>query len=150
VSAGAAGDGERGPPHPTFLEVRIGARLPAVRILNDLLDVTLRAVGVDEGTRHDLTLGVAELIANVVEHEGGTGEVGLRLDVLPRDLRLTVSSSGAAFDLDGAIARARDRDPLESDTEGGLGLPMLVALFDEVRLDHHVGQGNRITLRKAR
>jgi hypothetical protein len=68
--------------HPTFLEVRIGARLPAVRILNDLLDVALRAVGVDEGVRHDLTLGVAELVANVVEHEGGAGEVGLRLDVL--------------------------------------------------------------------
>jgi anti-sigma regulatory factor (Ser/Thr protein kinase) len=142
--------GDLTPAHPTFLEVRICARLPAVRILNDLLDVALRAVGVDDGTRHDLTLGVAELIANVVEHEGCDGEVGLRLDVLPADLRLTVSSAGPAFDLDGAIARASERDPLESESEGGLGLPMLVALFDEVRLDHHVGQGNRITLRKAR
>lgn len=139
---------------PTFLGLRIGAQLGAVRVLNDLLEVAMRAMGLDPELRHDLTLGVAELVANVCEHEGGgrDGEVDVRLDVTEGEVRVTVLSSGDEFDLQGAIERAQARDPfeaLDADDEGGRGLLLLVGLFDEVRLDREDGK-NRITLRRAR
>lgn len=132
-----------------WLELKVGARLAAVRVLNDLVDVALRSLAVGDELRHDVTLGVAELVANVCEHEygGREGDVGVRLDVTHEDVRVTVLSDGATFDLEAALARARDRDPLE--TDGGRGLVLLDALFDEVRLERDDGK-NRITLRKAR
>lgn len=140
----------------TFLELRIGARLAAVRILNDLFEVALGALGVSEGLRHDLTLGIAELVANVVEHEyagaEGLGEVLVRLDVRDDEVLVTVVSHGPAFDLQGALDRAAAHDPLEaleSDSDGGRGMLLLTGLFDEVRLDREAGK-NRITLRRAR
>ena len=133
----------------TWIELRIGARLAAVRVLNDLLDVALRSLAVDDDLRHDVTLGVAELVANVCEHEygGRDGDVGVRLDVSHEEVRVTVLSHGRAFDLDAALVRATKLDPLE--TDGGRGLVLLTGLFDEVRLERDQDR-NRITLRKAR
>jgi anti-sigma regulatory factor (Ser/Thr protein kinase) len=132
-----------------WLELKVGARLAAVRVLNDLLDVALRSLELGDDLRHDVTLGVAELVANVCEHEyaGRDGDVGVRLDVTHDEVRVTVLSHGRAFDLEGALVRARSRDPLE--TDGGRGLVLLEGLFDEVRLERDADQ-NRITLRKAR
>ncbi len=137
----------------TFLELRTGATLQSIRVLNDLLEVALRALGIEESLRHDLALGVAELVANVCEHEYGEGEdgvVALRLEGGPREIRLAVTSQGPRFDLEGALRRAAESDPLEALQGSGLGLPMLAELFDA--LDHHYeeGVGNRITLRKQR
>lgn len=137
----------------TFLELRTGATLQSIRVLNDLLEVALRALGVEEALRHDLALGVAELVANVCEHEygeGGSGEVTLRLEGGPRELCLAVVSQGAPFDLAAALARAEANDPLEALQGSGLGLPMLVSLFDAVDHRYEQGVGNRITLRKVR
>ncbi|MCO5171806.1 MAG: ATP-binding protein [Planctomycetes bacterium] len=135
----------------SFLELRIGVDLGAVRVLNDLLEVAMRALGLPGELRHDLTLGVAELVANVCEHERGgrDGKVDVRLDVRDDEVRVTVLSSGEAFDLEGAIARAQARDPLDDEGDGGRGLLLLVGLFDEVRLDRDDGR-NRITLRRRR
>ena len=144
----------RGATAATFLELRLGARLAAVRVLNDLFEVALAALGVSEALRHDLTLGVAELVANVCDHEyaGAEGEVLVRLDVREDEVRVTVVSQGAAFDLQGALDRAAAHDPLEAlenDVDGGRGLLLLTGLFDEVRLDREADR-NRITLRRAR
>ena len=134
-----------------FIEVRLGATLTGVRVVNDLVDIALRAVGVEEALRHDVTLGVAELVANVVEHEyrGRPGEVAIRVDAPPGGLSLTIDSGGPTFDLAAAIARARARDPLEDPGEGGLGLCMLLALFDDVRHEPRAG-GNRLVLTRGR
>lgn len=135
----------------TFIEVRLGASLVGVRVMNEIVDAAMRALGVDEGTRHDVTLGVAELVANVVEHEyrGRQGDVAIRLDAAPGRLALTIDSAGPAYDLGAAIAKARGRDPLRDSSDGGLGLGMLVAMFDDVRHERRP-EGNRITLVKGR
>ena len=76
--------------------------------------------------------------------------VTVTLDARDGDLLLTVSSPGPRFDLDAAIERAKDRDPLADLDGGGLGLPLLLGLFDAVSNDYSEDQGNRITLRKQR
>jgi anti-sigma regulatory factor (Ser/Thr protein kinase) len=136
----------------SFLEMRTEAVVGSIRVLNELLEVTLSALGAADALRHDLALGLAELVANVCEHEledGGDGAVGVTLDARSGDLLLTVSSAGPRFDLEAALARAADRDPLENLDGSGLGLPLLVGLFDTVSNDYAAEQGNRITLRKA-
>lgn len=135
----------------TWLEVKLGAGLAAVRVVNDLLDVALRAAFVDELTRHDTTLAVAELVTNVVEHErpalGDRAEVSIRVDVGDAELVVTVTSPGAGYDVERHIAEARERTTLEESTEGGMGLLILASLFD-VKAGK-VPSGHQILLRRA-
>lgn len=135
---------------PAFLELRTRAAFASVRVLNEILEVALRELAVEESLRHDVALGVAELVANVHEHEyrGRDGDVTVRLEVAPRVVALTVESQGPRFD---PFARPEEaKDPIEELEAGGLGIPLLQGLFDEVRHDYVDGVGNRITLRKAR
>lgn len=138
-------------PTITYLELRTGASLSSIRVLNELLEVASRALGVDPSLQHDLALGVAELVANVVEHEleGSNGEVLVRLEHSGDQLVLTVSSSGPPFDLEAALAHAANHDPLAELQGSGLGLPLLVALFDKIEHDYDAELGNRISLRRA-
>ena len=134
----------------TFLELRTGAALSSIPVLNELLDVATRALGVDGATAHDLALGLAELVANVVEHElrEQQGSVTVRLEQSEGELALFVESQGPEFDLNAALERAAQRDPLAELDGSGLGLPMLAVLFD--RIDHSYEQGqNRIVLRRS-
>lgn len=137
-----------------FLELRIAPVFSSIRVLNDLLDVALRALGEDDAIRHDLALGVAELVANVCEHEVGPdaatqSEVVVRLEIAPNLLQLIVTSAGPPFDFDAALEQAKTYDPLENLDGSGLGLPLMVGLFDSV--DHaYEAAKNRITLSKKR
>lgn len=141
-----------------YLEVRTGAALRSIRVLNELLEVALRALEVEDAIRHDLAMGVAELVANVCEHEYEAGplrnpdggDVGLRLDGTSGEIRLTVTSQGPPFDLGAALDRARNHDPLEALEGSGLGLRMLDALFDAIDHAYEQEVGNLITLRRAR
>jgi anti-sigma regulatory factor (Ser/Thr protein kinase) len=129
-----------------FLELRTGARLSSVRLLNEVLGVALRQLGVAEALCHDVTLGVAELVANVHEHEYAgkqEGDVVVRLDLAKDALEVSVESKGPRFDPT-APTEAREPD-LEA---GGLGLPLLHGLFDRVSHSYDAHRGNRVTLRK--
>ena len=98
-------------------------------------------------------LGLAELVANVCQHEyaneGDRSGVTVTLDARG-DLTLTVTSQGPEFDLQAAIERAQSRDPLAALEGSGLGIPLLVALFDDVSNAYEAERGNRITLVKRR
>jgi anti-sigma regulatory factor (Ser/Thr protein kinase) len=133
-----------------YLEMRTGASLRAARVLNELIDVALRELDVDEATRHDVAMGVAELVANVHEHEyhGAKGDVLVRVDLQPDALRVTVESKGPKFDPTAQAVEAPD--PELALEVGGLGFPLLHGLFDSVEHDYEEGRGNRITLTKRR
>ena len=130
-----------------FLELRAGASLAAIRPLSELLGVALRALGADAAAQHDLSLAVAELVSNLQQHEygGGEGEVGVRLVKEAAALRLEVRSGGPAFDLQGALAQAAASP--EGFQGHGLGLPLLVGLFDSIACHQEAGQ-NCFVLRK--
>jgi anti-sigma regulatory factor (Ser/Thr protein kinase) len=140
----------RQPAAISFLELRTSAALSSIRVLNDLLEVACRALGLKSELVHDLALGVAELVANVVKHELAEqpGEVVVRLEQVEQELVLTVVSAGPPFDLDAALDQAEARDPLQDLDGSGLGLPLLLGLFDRIEHDYEVGRGNRIALRR--
>jgi anti-sigma regulatory factor (Ser/Thr protein kinase) len=137
----------------TYLEVRVPAVLASIRVINEILDVGLRELEVSDALRHDVALGVAELVSNVHRHEyrgRGDGDVVVRLDLDPRLLKVTVESHGPRFDPSAVATEAPD--PLESAElePGGLGIPLLHGLFDEVRFDYEDGRGNVVVLKKRR
>jgi anti-sigma regulatory factor (Ser/Thr protein kinase) len=132
-----------------FLELRTGAGLSSVRVLNEVLGVALRQLGVAEALCHDVTLGVAELVANVHEHEyqgKQGGDVVVRLDLAKDALEVTVESKGPRFD---PTAPREAREPDDELEAGGLGLPLLHGLFDRVSHSYDDDRGNRVTLRKV-
>lgn len=133
-----------------WLELALGAELRAARTVCGLVEVALGALGLDPALRHDVTLALAEVITNVVEHEyaGAPGLVRLRLEVTRERLWVEVESQGPAFDLVAAVRRAAERDPLEGLQGSGLGLVLVGSLFDEVKSDHEPGRGNVVKLVK--
>lgn len=139
----------------TYFEVRMPAVLASIRVINEILDVGLRELGVEAGLRHDVGLGIAELVANVHRHEyqGRTdGDVVVRIDLDAQSLQVTVESHGPRFDPLAAELPKEAPDPLDLPEleAGGLGFPLLHGLFDEVRYDYVDGRGNLVYLKKRR
>ena len=135
---------------PVSLELRCTALLSSVPVLNELLEVAMKALQVEASVRHDVTLAIAELVTNLYRHEygGREGEVGIGLQAEDRILQITVESTGAPFDLAAALKKAEERDPLEELTTGGMGLQLIDTLFDNFESTHEEGVGNRIVLQR--
>jgi anti-sigma regulatory factor (Ser/Thr protein kinase) len=142
-------------PAATYLEVRVQAVLASIRVINEILDVALRELKVHEAVRHDVALGIAELVANVHRHEyqgREDGDVVVRIDLDQELLKVTVESHGPRFDPTAVEAPTEAPDPLDLPEleAGGLGIPLLHGLFDEVKFDYEEGRGNLVVLKKRR
>ncbi len=139
----------------TYLEVRMPAVLASIRVINEILEVGLRELKVEPSLRHDVALGIAELVANVHRHEyqgREDGDVIVRIDLDSATLQVTVESHGPKFDPLAAELSKEAPDPLDLPEleAGGLGFPLLHGLFDEVKYDYEEGRGNLVYLRKRR
>ena len=98
--------------------------------LNDFLDESLADLPLTRAFKHDLRLAAEETLANIFEHgyaSNSEASVDIDLTVNERDVRLTFTDSGKAF------------NPLEQDnqgaqhdrSEGGMGLLLVNSLTDE-------------------
>lgn len=95
--------------------------------------------GLDAGRVFDLKVAVSEACANAVEHSGGThAPLELCAWFHPDRLVFEIADSGGfRVPQGGRNARADVR---------GLGLPLMVALMDEVRIRKTPGGGTNVTL----
>lgn len=95
--------------------------------------------GLDAGRVFDLKVAVSEACANAVEHSGGT-QAPLELCAWfhPDRLVFDIADSG-----DFRVPQARQSPRTDS---RGLGLPLMVALVDEVRIRRTPGGGTNVTL----
>ena len=95
--------------------------------------------GLDEERVFDLKVAVSEACANAVQHSGGThAPLELCAWFHPNRLVFEIADSGD-FRVPQADRSAR------ADTRG-LGLPLMVALMDEVRIRKTHGGGTNVTL----
>jgi serine/threonine-protein kinase RsbW len=80
----------------------------------------------------DLKLALTEACTNAVRHayDGGEGSVEITYELHPDRLVVEVSDDGEGFDLEPAPAVAGDDELVE----GGLGIAIIRALADEVRV----------------
>lgn len=119
--------------------------LDAVHAL--LAELWADAPDVGEGDRARLTIAVAELVGNVVEHgrTAGGGAPRLALEVDAEDARLL-----AVLEDDGVGYPPRGDLPADELAESGRGLALVYAALDEVGYERRDG-GNHwhLVLRRA-
>ena len=93
----------------------------------------------DEERGADLRLAVSEACTNAIQaqlaaHEGSEPEapIVLRCEVGPGRIELAVQDHGGGFDPSGLDAHPAVTDPARLDYEGGLGIPLIRLLADEL------------------
>jgi serine/threonine-protein kinase RsbW len=95
--------------------------------------------GLDAGRVFDLKVAVSEACANAVEHSGGAHA--------PLELCAWFHPDRLVFEIaDGGDFRLPQAERSAHTDTRGLGLPLMVALMDEVRICKTPGGGTNVTL----
>lgn len=98
-----------------------------------------RSVGLDADRTFDLKVAVSEACANAMEHaRGPSGRVDVCAEVKGDRLLLEITDNGAFTGPDPSRSEARDHR--------GLGLPLMIALMDEVAVRRVPDVGTVVTL----
>jgi serine/threonine-protein kinase RsbW len=105
--------------------------------MRGLVEAFGRAAGLDDARVYDLKVAVSEAAANAIEHGSCDGVLGVQGKCSPERLTITVSSPGAFKPRAGG-------DPARS--HRGMGLPLILALLDEVTITNLPDGGARVTL----
>jgi anti-sigma regulatory factor (Ser/Thr protein kinase) len=122
--------------------------------LGELLAFIERAcarAGLDPGVAFDVRLATEEVVTNVIEHgyagAEAPGPLTLRFHRDARQVVVTIDDLAPPFDP--ATIRPTDTGaPLEQRRIGGLGWHFVNQVMDEVRHEHRLPRGNRLTLVK--
>jgi len=122
----------------TCRQVSLEARPGSLRAVRHFVDEVAEAAGLGEEGAFDLKVAVSEACANAVEHASAPGGALEICAQLFAD-RLTVHiTDPGGFQLS-------TRNPHRQD-ERGLGIPLMVALMDEVRFARTKGSGTTVSL----
>jgi serine/threonine-protein kinase RsbW len=122
--------------------------------LADLLSFVQRAcerAALDADVAFDVRLATEEVVTNVIEHGYAgadvPGPIAVRFRREPRQVVITIDDLAPPFDP--ATIRPPDPTaPLEARRIGGLGWHFVRRVMDEVRHEHRLPRGNRVTLVK--
>lgn len=100
----------------------------------------------DDERSADLRLAVSEACTNAIQAQlagaaaGGSLEpIVLRCRVEPARIELAVQDHGGGFDPSGLDAHPEVTDPARLEFEGGLGIPLIRMLADELRFERSPG-----------
>ncbi|GAB4250875.1 MAG: anti-sigma B factor RsbW [Thermoleophilia bacterium] len=108
-----------------------------LREVRSFIEEIAKELGLGEEEAYDLKVAVSEATANAIEHSGGLTYLEICAHLHPD--RLTVEIS------DGGDFRLAPRRP-DSSSGRGLGLPLMVALMDEVRIYKTPEKGTTVAL----
>ncbi|TMR21150.1 ATP-binding protein [Nonomuraea turkmeniaca] len=127
------------------MEATIALRLPrdaaSVPLIRQMLDGTLRSLGVEQQVRDDIELMLTEACANVIKHAGPSDEYTVSANVRHHVCVIRVVDTGNGFDPRTVI------DP-EPGAEHGRGLQIMRALADDIRFTNRRENGAMVCLEK--
>lgn len=127
------------------METMIALRLPrdaaSVPLIRQMLDGTLRSLGVDEQIRDDIELMLSEACSNVVKHAQPSDDYTVSVTVYDDLCVIKVIDTGGGFDA-GAV-----REPSPG-SEHGRGLQIMRALADDIRFTNRRENGAVVCLEK--
>ena len=122
--------------------------------LGDLLSFVERAcarAALDPDVAFDVRLATEEVVTNVIEHgyAGATapGPIAVRFHHDARQVIVTIDDLAPPFD-PASIRTVDTSAPVEQRRVGGLGWHFVTRVMDEVRHEHRIPRGNRLTLVK--
>ena len=120
------------------VKLSLPARPENIAVIRHLLGAFAEAARLPAGLVEDLRLAITEACTNVVRHAyrpDGSGP--LEMAICPEGDRLTVVVSD----------RGRGLNATSIDTRGpGLGLPLIMAIADRVRLEERREGGTRVSM----
>ena len=128
-----------------YIEMKIPAKPDYLGVIRLTLSGIASRMGYTFEVIEDLKIAVSEACTNAVQHaysEDEVGEVIIGFGIYEDKLEMMVADSGKSFDF---IQTKNELGPYtESSTvdqlaEGGLGLYLIEALMDEVRVLNHSG-----------
>jgi serine/threonine-protein kinase RsbW len=123
---------------PACRNIKLEAAPEQLREIRGFMDQVSQEAGLDPERAFDLKVAVSEACSNAVEHSAGD-RVPLEICATVHPDRVVVEiSDGGDFRL---TTRSQDRGG-----ERGLGLPLMVALMDEVRFYRRSGKGTTVAL----
>jgi anti-sigma regulatory factor (Ser/Thr protein kinase) len=122
--------------------------------LGDLLAFVERAcarAALDPDVAFDVRLATEEAVTNVIDHGyagvAAPGPIAVRFRHDPRQVVVTIDDLAPPFDP--TTIRPTDVSaPLEQRRMGGLGWHFVTRVMDQVRHEHRLPRGNRLTLVK--
>ncbi len=125
------------PAHDSDIRLSLPARPENVAVVRHVIGALAESLALPRAVTEDMRLAVTEACTNVVRHayddEGGNIDVVMRPE--GQALEVIVADSG----------RGVGPSP---DTEGpGLGLPMIAALTDSLRVEQKESAGSRLVMR---
>lgn len=127
------------------MEATIALRLPrdaaSVPLIRQLLDGTLRSLGVEPQVRDDIELMLTEACANVIKHADPSDEYTVSAAVHDHLCVIRVVDTGNGFD-------PREVMAAEPGAEHGRGLQIMRALADDIRFASRREQGAMVCLEK--
>ena len=131
-------------------QITLAAKLESLPRFREMIDAACPLQpGIDEQTCYDLKLAVDEACTNIITHGYAgmnPGSIILALDIDPRQVVMTITDFGHAFEP--AEAPMPDvRAALEDRPMGGFGLFFIYRTMDEVRYET-TEAGNCLTLVK--
>ncbi|MFG1707253.1 ATP-binding protein [Nonomuraea sp. M3C6] len=123
----------------------IALRLPrdaaSVPLVRQLLDGTLRSLGVEPQIRDDIELILTEACSNVIKHAAPSDDYRVSATVYGHTCTIKVVDTGGGFDARKIV------DP-EPGADHGRGLQIMRALADEVRFINRRTHGAVVCLEK--
>jgi serine/threonine-protein kinase RsbW len=119
-------------------KIELEAAPEQLREIRGFMDEISQQAGLDPERAFDLKVAVSEACANAVEHSAG--------EESPLEICATVHPDRVVVEIsDGGDFRLAGRGP-DRGSERGLGLPLMVALMDEVRFYKRSGKGTTVAL----
>ncbi|GAB4360242.1 MAG: hypothetical protein Kow006_30010 [Gammaproteobacteria bacterium] len=136
-------------PPDTLLNLRVTARAEVLQTIRRRLERVLAAAGISREAAHTLVVAVNEACMNVIQHAYGEHRSGdLVLEVEADEEKLLFRLKDYAPRIDTQRLRGRD---LEEVRPGGLGLPLIQQIMDEVHYpEPPPGIGNCLEMLKYR
>jgi serine/threonine-protein kinase RsbW len=116
--------------------VKITPQLDQLADARALIGEVASEAGLDEEQTYNLKVAVSEACANAMEHSGSREQIALCAWLQEDRLRIEIRHPG-----DFRLARGK-----ATDSHRGLGLPLMVALMDEVKIHRLPEGGTLVTL----
>ncbi|MCK2219228.1 ATP-binding protein [Actinomadura sp. ATCC 31491] len=127
------------------MEASIALRLPrdaaSVPLIRQMLDGTLRSLGVEDPIREDIELMLTEACSNVIRHAAPSDEYTVSATVHDDRCFIRVVDTGGGFD----PAKLEEPKP---GAEHGRGLQIMRALADDIRFTNKRENGAVVCLEK--
>ena len=126
--------------------------LNSLEPIRDYVKAAAALSGLDKRREYRLELAVDEVATNIINYgyqrAGKTGDVEVRVEILPEQLTVILEDDSAPFDPMGLKRPEQIDQPISERPIGGLGIFLALESVDEFRYEYVDGHNRNILIMK--